>query len=230
MMNLVMNLKAFGFILLTIFIVSVGLNLYFYGLGDDLTSEAKVLEIERSDGKFDPTETTASFNNQPITPLLQELALRPEERVLSAVSPEEKWIEIDLSNQKLRAHESKRVIYEFPVSTGLWGRTPAGDFRIWIKLRYTKMSGGSQALGTYYYLPNVPYTMYFYKAFGIHGTYWHNNFGQPMSHGCVNMRTPDAEKIFYWSDPQIPPNKWVISPKEDNPGTRVIVHGIAPNN
>lgn len=223
-----MNLKAFGFILLTIFIVSLGLNLYFYAPPDDLTSQAKVKEIETSDGQFDPSETTAFFNNKAMTAPTQKLALKPEKRILSAVPPDKKWIEIDLTHQVLRAHEAERIVYEFPVSTGLWGRTPTGDFRIWIKLRYTKMSGGSRALGTYYYLPNVPYTMYFYKAFGIHGTYWHNNFGHPMSHGCVNMRTPDAEKLFHWADPVIASSQNMIRSTKSNPGTRVVIHGTVP--
>lgn len=50
--------------------------------------------------------------------------------------------------------------------------------------------------GPDYYLPDVPYTMYFYKGYGIHGTYWHDNFGTPMSHGCVNMRTSEAAWLF----------------------------------
>ena len=53
--------------------------------------------------------------------------------------------------------------------------------------------------GPDYYLPQVPYTMYFYKGYAIHGTYWHNNFGHPMSHGCVNMRTDDAAWLFNWA-------------------------------
>ncbi|MGE5251028.1 MAG: L,D-transpeptidase, partial [Bacteroidota bacterium] len=46
------------------------------------------------------------------------------------------------------------------------------------------------------YLPNVPYTMYFYKGYGLHGTYWHNNFGTPMSHGCVNLRIEDSKWLY----------------------------------
>jgi lipoprotein-anchoring transpeptidase ErfK/SrfK len=53
--------------------------------------------------------------------------------------------------------------------------------------------------GPGYYLPDVPYTMYFYKDYGIHGTYWHNNFGTPMSHGCVNMVTAEAGWLYNWS-------------------------------
>ncbi len=74
-------------------------------------------------------------------------------------------------------------------------RTPTvvGRFRIQTKLTSTRMSGPG------YDLPGVPYTMYFYKGYAIHGTYWHNNFGRPMSHGCINMRTPDAAWLFNWA-------------------------------
>jgi lipoprotein-anchoring transpeptidase ErfK/SrfK len=89
------------------------------------------------------------------------------------------------------------------VSTGLPGTpTPVGQFRIWIKLTKDDMSGPG------YYLPNVPYVMYFYRGYGLHGTYWHRNFGAPMSHGCVNLPTPDAGWLFNWA----------------SVGTRVVTH------
>lgn len=147
-----------------------------------------------------------------------------------------KRIEVDLTNQRLYAFEGDQKVYDFLISSGKWGRTPTGTFKIWIKLRYTKMSGGSKKLGTYYYLPNVPYTMFFaneqvpaYRGFGIHGTYWHNNFGHPMSHGCINMKTEEAEKIFYWANPTLG-DKPSIRATENNPGTDVIIYGTAPNN
>jgi hypothetical protein len=183
-------------------------------------------------GTFQPGEELAFFNNQRIEALLQPL---PEPdyltRVLSAVDEEikeEKWIEIDLEKQRLYAHKGDQVIYEFPISSGKWGRTPTGEFRIWSKLKYTLMHGGSQALGTYYYLPNVPYTQYFHHGYGIHGCYWHNNFGHPMSHGCINMYTPDSETLFYWTSPAVAEDKWIIYPTQDSPGTKVVVHGEAP--
>lgn len=214
---------------LSVFLITFAINLHLWQYWvDDLNSQEIIRKIASSSGKFEPGQTKAFFNNKLVVPPIQELALEPEGGVLAAVSPEEKWVEIDLTNQVLRAHEADRVVYEFPVSTGKFGATPTGNFRIWIKLRYTKMSGGSQALGTYYYLPNVPYTMYFHNGFGIHGTYWHNNFGHPMSHGCVNMRTPDAEMIFNWSDPQIASTQHTFRPTKDNPGTRVVVHGTTP--
>jgi hypothetical protein len=176
-------------------------------------------------GDFEEGETTAYFNNQPLQP--PQLALEEPEASLvlgEEASAEEKWIEVDLSEQKLIAWEGDRPVFETLISSGLTGRTPTGEFRIWGKFKYTKMSGGSKQDGSYYYLPNVPYTMYFYKGYGLHGTYWHNNFGQRMSHGCVNLPTMAAERIFYWSTPTLPVGKNSVRASEGNPGTRVIVH------
>lgn len=131
---------------------------------------------------------------------------------------------MDISDQKLYAHEGERIIYEFLVSTGKWAKTPVGEFKIWSKLRYLTMSGGDKAQGTYYHLPNVPYVMFFHNGFALHGTYWHNNFGTPMSHGCVNLSIPDAEKLYFWTQPQIKEGQAVFYPTADDPGTRVVVH------
>ncbi len=105
-----------------------------------------------------------------------------------------RWIDVDLSNQMVYAYEGDTIVNSFVVSTGT-SMTPTvtGKFKIWIKLKSTDMSGPG------YYLPDVPYTMYFYKGYGLHGTYWHSNFGTPMSHGCVNLSIPDAEWLFYWA-------------------------------
>ena len=110
------------------------------------------------------------------------------------VGPDERWILVDLSEQHLYALEGDRVVRSFVVSTGRWPTlTVTGTFRIWIKLRSTPMVGPG------YNLPNVPYTMYFYEDYGIHGAYWHDNFGVPMSHGCVNMRVDEARWLFDWA-------------------------------
>lgn len=146
-----------------------------------------------------------------------------------------KRIEVDLTNQRLYAFEGDRMVYNFLISSGKWGRTPTGTFRIWGKFRYTKMSGGSRALRTYYYLPNVPFVMFFSNAevaasrgFSLHGTYWHNNFGHPMSHGCVNMKTEEAELVYYWSSPTVGEKNATRATVEE-PGTEIIIYGTAPN-
>jgi len=101
------------------------------------------------------------------------------------------WIDVDLSQQRVYAYEGDTVVNSFLASTGTW-QTPTvtGKYQIWIKLRSTTMTGPG------YYLTDVPYTMYFYKGYGLHGTYWHNNFGTPMSHGCVNLSIPDAAWLY----------------------------------
>lgn len=196
-----------------------------YQLKKELLSEDYKMKILAQTGEYQEEEGMAYFNSQKVEAPTQPLAKAPED-VLSAVyaAGEEKWIEIDLSEQRLKAWEGDRLVYDFLVSTGLWGRTPKGEFRIWTKLKYTLMAGGSTAIGTYYYLPNVPYTQYFYGGYGLHGTYWHNNFGHPMSHGCVNMYTPEAEKLFYWTHPVISPDQYAMNPTKDDPGTRVVIH------
>jgi lipoprotein-anchoring transpeptidase ErfK/SrfK len=102
-----------------------------------------------------------------------------------------RWIDVDLSEQRTYAYEGDQLVASFLVSTGTW-QTPTvvGQYRIYVKYRYADMSGPG------YYLPDVPYVMYFYKGYGLHGTYWHNNFGTPMSHGCVNLPTNDAGWLF----------------------------------
>ncbi len=106
----------------------------------------------------------------------------------------ERWIDVDLTQQRVYAYEGNTLANSFVVSTGTWQYpTVTGQYHVYIKYRSTTMSGPG------YSLPNVPYTMYFYKSYGIHGTYWHNNFGTPMSHGCVNLTIPDAEWLYNWS-------------------------------
>jgi len=64
------------------------------------------------------------------------------------------------------------------------------------------------------------------KAFSLHGAYWHNNFGHPMSHGCVNMKIADAEKIYYWTNPNVGTMTYET---KDNPGTQITIYGVAPS-
>ena len=105
-----------------------------------------------------------------------------------------KWIDVNLATQGVVAYEGQRPVYWATVSTGT-ARTPTvkGRFRIYGKLRSGTMAGPG------YYLPNVPYIMNFYGGYAIHGTYWHHNFGWPMSHGCVNMTISDAQWVYNWA-------------------------------
>ena len=110
------------------------------------------------------------------------------------VTAGDRWIDINLTKQRIYTYRGKNLINTFITSTGTWQYpTVTGQFKIYVKYRYADMAGPG------YFLPNVPYVMYFYKGYGIHGTYWHNNFGTPMSHGCVNLRTQDAGWVYNWA-------------------------------
>jgi lipoprotein-anchoring transpeptidase ErfK/SrfK len=105
-----------------------------------------------------------------------------------------RWIEIDLSQQKLYAWEGEKLVYSYLVSTGKASTpTPTGRFLIGSRYRSTRMQGRN------YNLANVPYTMYFYKGYAIHGAYWHQRFGTPVSHGCVNLSVKDAGQLYNWA-------------------------------
>jgi lipoprotein-anchoring transpeptidase ErfK/SrfK len=119
------------------------------------------------------------------------------------VSQADFWIEVDLSAQKLHAYQGGTLLQSFSISSGT-SKYPTlpGEFKVYAKYtRYTMRGPG-------YYLPDVPFSMFFFKGYSIHGTYWHRNFGTPMSHGCVNMETSAAEWLY--GQAQI--------------GTRVFVH------
>lgn len=110
----------------------------------------------------------------------------------------ERWIDVDLSQQGLTAYEGRTPVFRTRISSGLpQYPTVVGDFSIYVKYESADMSGG--AGDDEYFLPAVPYVMYFHGNYGLHGTYWHNNFGQPMSHGCVNLPTDAAQWLFNWA-------------------------------
>lgn len=105
-----------------------------------------------------------------------------------------RWIDVNLTTQSVYAYEGDTVVNSFIVSTGTWQHpTVTGQYKIYVKFTAANMSGPG------YFLPNVPYVMYFYKGYGLHGTYWHHNFGTPMSHGCVNLETSNAQWLFNWA-------------------------------
>ena len=176
------------------------------------------------------SELTAMYNGQQIFAPAISLAYAPNEHVLGVANPDERWIEVDLSDQKVRAWDGDQIFLESLVSSGLPATpTPTGEFRVWMKLRATKMEGGSGR--GYYYLPNVPFVMYFqnsqvpgWKGYSLHGTYWHNDFGSQRSHGCVNLPTPVAEKLFEWASPTVQNGTYSAYSSADNQGIRIIIH------
>ncbi len=113
------------------------------------------------------------------------------QRMYALRNTQRRWIEINLSTQRLTAWQGGQAIFAATVSTGK-ASTPTypGVFSIQRKLITDRMRGDD------YDVPNVPYTMYYYGGYAIHGAYWHNRFGTPISHGCTNMRPKDARFVY----------------------------------
>lgn len=106
----------------------------------------------------------------------------------------QQWIQIDLSEQRLTAWEGDTPVFSSTVSTGRPDEmTPTGVYEIQAKYRTARMQGDN------YDIPDVPYTMYFSGSYAIHGAYWHNDFGSPVSSGCINLPLQDAAWLFDWA-------------------------------
>jgi len=113
-----------------------------------------------------------------------------------------RWIEVNLLDQTIAAYEDNQLVYASLVASGIepfWTRP--GVFQIYDKLDSTPMRGSFEAdRSDAYYLEDVPWTMYYDKARALHGAYWHNSFGSPRSHGCVNLSVGDSRWLFDWAN------------------------------
>ncbi|MEK7582929.1 MAG: L,D-transpeptidase [Patescibacteria group bacterium] len=115
----------------------------------------------------------------------------------------EKRIDIDLSEQRLRFYYGADEVRNILISSGRrLTPTPKGEFVIQKKIPVMRYRGPG------YDLPNTKWNLLFHKNYFIHGAYWHNNFGHPMSHGCINVAYKDMEGLYHFAEP----------------GTRVIIH------
>lgn len=109
-------------------------------------------------------------------------------------------LEVDLSEQRTYAYENEKLVDSWAISSGKSGfDTAKGRFRIYAQLRTQNMGREDTSVAPYYYTPNVPYISYFNGDEAFHGTYWHSNFGHPMSHGCVNMTVNSAKFVWEWA-------------------------------
>lgn len=142
------------------------------------------------------------------------------------VPADARWISVDLAQQTLAAYEGDQMVFATLVASGRppW-YTPKGLNRIWIKKQTGDMRGGIVERGDYYALQDVPWIMYFNKDVGLHAAYWHDRFGYPSSHGCVNLSPLDAKWLFDWATPQLPfPDSSYVYASKNNPGTWVYVY------
>jgi len=143
----------------------------------------------------------------------------------------EKWIDVNVTRQVLVLYEGTRPVYATLVSTGEAGlddpattkATKRGIFRIHTK--YVTQTMDSRVVGEEFELRDVPYVQYFTEGYALHAAYWHDVFGQPKSHGCINLAPEDARRIFFWTGPAVPPG-WhgASAGSKGKGGTVVFVH------
>lgn len=147
----------------------------------------------------------------------------------------QRWIDIDLSRQVLVAYDWKRPRYLTLVSTGRTRTptpeqsylTPKGLHRIRGK-HLTSTMDNDEPGEPPYSLEDVPYVMYFKGAYAFHSAFWHDRFGRPRSHGCINLAPHDAKWLYNWAGPDLPDIWHGGMATEENPGTWVYVHGETP--
>ncbi len=136
----------------------------------------------------------------------------------ASVGSDEKWIQISISRGTLAAYVGDEPVFTTLVSPGRGGlprserasarelaarhTTPLGTYRIQYKDRYSIMSPDPEQKR--YFLSDVPHIQYFRGPYALHGAFWHEDFGEPHSGGCVNLSPEDAEHLFAWTDPPVP--------------------------
>lgn len=161
-----------------------------------------------SAGQIKPEDPVTTVRNYiklfaPSLPIVADTQKPKEEpKIVPQVIGNTKYIEVNLSNQTLYAFENGRLVNSFLISGGLGNSSPVGIFSIYSKNASVLMAGED------YYLPGVQWVSWFTGPYAIHGTYWHSNFGHPMSHGCINASNTNALWIYNWAPV----------------GTKVIIH------
>ncbi|HLV68974.1 MAG TPA: L,D-transpeptidase [Polyangiaceae bacterium] len=148
------------------------------------------------------------------------------------LAPNERWIDVNLATQTVVAFVGETPVYATLISSGRESkikekdhRTPVGEWRIGVKHVTTTMDGDGTAAGDLpYSIEDVPYAMYYYKAYALHGAFWHDNYGTQRSHGCVNLSPLDSKYLFFFADPPVPPGFHGAWATVERPGSRVVVH------
>ena len=148
--------------------------------------------------------------------------LPPEALSPLASDRTDKKIVVDVAKQEITCFEGETPVFSTRTATGYGSnRTPRGEYEVLRKSHTAYMIGGEG--DDYYNLPGVSFPTYFTRsAIAVHGTYWHNDYGRPRSHGCVNVLNDAAQFVFRWTAPAVPYDQHQIMVKRGE-GTKVIV-------
>ncbi len=154
--------------------------------------------------------------------------LDPAKRMPAWGKNGERWIDVNITKQVLVAYEGTQAVFATLVSTGEAGlgdpektkSTKRGIFRI--DRKYISTTMDSDVVGEEFELRDIPYVQYFEGGYALHAAYWHDDFGTPRSHGCINLSPEDARRLFFWTEPKLPPG-W-HSVRRPLTGSVVFVH------
>lgn len=146
----------------------------------------------------------------------------------AGVNQGDNWIDVDLTKKVLTLFNYDKPAFATYISPGRQGNeTETGTYRIWYKLIKAEMKGGPPLHSYRYHLKNIPWTMFYNYDYAMHGTYWHDKFGEPQSAGCTNLTQGDAKYIFENTLPVIPDGKMSIFARDEygfGTGTVVFNH------
>ena len=141
----------------------------------------------------------ALFVPDPIAPNAWASNIHIPNAIASLQQGQQRWLQVDLSSQRLIAWEGNRQVYAVVISGGTeFDPTLPGSFTIQSKHESARMRGQGYD-GTAYDVPDVPFAMYYDGNYAIHGAYWHESFGTPVSRGCINVAVNHAEWFFSWA-------------------------------
>jgi hypothetical protein len=169
--------------------------------------------VEQGDQVFLETVDAGAFIDEADATIVDKSPGRPPR-----VGAADKWIQISVQKGTLTAYEGNEPVFATLVSPGLGGLqsskypsirtlatrhiTPLGAYRIQYKDRFSVMSPDLKEKG--FFISDVPYIQYFSGPFSLHAAYWHEDFGEPKSGGCINLAPEDAKRLFGWTDPPVP--------------------------
>jgi hypothetical protein len=160
---------------------------------------------------------------------LRDTAVRIVDRVARPpqVPRNQRWIRVDLERQTLTAYEGEAPVFATLISSGLPDHaTPSGIYRLHAKHVTTTMADDLAADGPYS-IEDVPWTMYFLGSYALHAAFWHERFGHPRSHGCVNLAPRDARWLFFWTLPELP-SGWHGVLADVGEGTTIVLDDAVP--
>jgi hypothetical protein len=147
----------------------------------------------------------------PDVTIIQKIPARP-----AGIGPNDKWVEVRVTWGYLIAYEGDTPVYVTAISPGVDGINAAKHAtargKQWVKWKLYSGDMSGKDRGKPWFVDEVPWVQYYKGNYALHGAWWHNNFGRPMSHGCVNLSPPDAHNLFEWMDPQIPDGWYAVSP------------------